>query len=114
MLPSRHRRGASGTEGSAGPLAGYHVETLAIAVFRGYTGAMTLPAMLEHYFAGASGAVLRPLVSSTGQSLHIDDALGPAGSQARRRVEAALGTVGRRMREADGVAAWAAMVPVPG
>ena len=65
-------------------LSGYHMESLAIAAFRNYAGDKTTAAMLPAFFERARELVLSPIKDSTGQSVHVDDYLGPANSEARQ------------------------------
>jgi hypothetical protein len=60
--------------------------------------------MLEHFFAAAAAAVLKPLVNATGHSLHIDDELGPANSATRRRIARSLADAGRGLARAPEIA----------
>lgn len=71
-------------------LSGYHMEALAVDAFKSYGGPKDRASMLHHLLTHAAQAVLRPSADITGQSLHIDDHLGAAGSTARRGVSAAL------------------------
>lgn len=82
-------------------LTGYHVESLAIEVFKKYEGQQTPKAMLTHFFQQAPKHVLLPLTDKTGQSLHVDEYLGPANSLERRVVADSLGRIGRRMQGAN-------------
>jgi hypothetical protein len=82
-------------------LKGYHVESLAIKAFADYDGRHTLKDMLQHLVGAARQMVLRPIQDVTGQSLHVDDYLGSAGSRARRAVSAALGRLASRLDAAD-------------
>lgn len=96
-LPEAHR------------VSGYHVESMAVEVFQGYEGPRSLRAMLRHFFDQASQRVLSPIVDRTGQSVHVDDDLGPANSPARLLRAAAFSRVGRQIANADAsgdVAAW--------
>lgn len=81
--------------------SGYHVESLGIEAFRGYDGEKTTTAMLPVFFERAKDLVLRPIVDKTGQSVHVDDYLGAADSQARRDASHILGRIGKRMRNAN-------------
>ena len=65
-------------------LTGYHVEAMAVNVFRRYSGEYTTKAMLRFFFERASGHVLQPIRDSSGQSIHVDEDFGPAGSTKRR------------------------------
>ncbi len=64
-------------------LSGYHMESLGIAAFRGYTGPRTVAEMLPTYFEQASKLVLQPIRDRTGQSVHVDEYLGPSDSAER-------------------------------
>ena len=95
-------------------LNGYHVETLAIAVGRGYDGPPTVHSMLAHVLMGAADAVLRPLVNASGESLHIDDDLGPPNSAERSRIAETLADLGRRMAESKTATDWERLVRAAG
>jgi len=82
-------------------LSGYHIESLAIEAFRTYEGPQNPKAMLEHFFDKAQTAVLRPISDKTGQSVHVDDYLGAANSQARGSASAALNRIARQMKNAN-------------
>jgi hypothetical protein len=97
-------------------LTGYHCESLAINVFRGYTGERTTKAMLRYLFENASNHVLAPIRDSTGQSVHVDEYLGEENSLQRRIAADALGRIGRRMANADASASvelWKEIVNYP-
>ena len=81
--------------------SGYHLESLAVEAFRGYTGAKTYKAMLYHLFENASELVLSPIRDSTGQSLHVDQNLGTENSRDRQRLSGILSRIARRMSSAD-------------
>ena len=83
-------------------LTGYHTEAMAINVFRRYSGECTTKAMLRFFFERASRHVLQPIRDSSGQSIHVDEYLGPGGSTSRRTMAHTLDLVGRRIRNADG------------
>jgi hypothetical protein len=82
-------------------LTGYHIESLAIEAFKGYTGVLNPKGMLVHLFDRARTLVLSPIKDRTGQSVHVDDYLGPANSEDRKAVSAVLDRVSRRMKNAD-------------
>lgn len=93
-------------------LSGYHLESLAIAAFRGYAGEKTSSAMLPTFFERARELVLAPIKDSTGQSVHVDGYLGPANSADRIAASHLLGRIARRMRNATAAASvlqWKAM-----
>jgi hypothetical protein len=81
-------------------LSGYHMESLAIAAFRGYDGEKTTPAMLPIFFEKARSLVLKPIRDSTGQSVHVDGYLGLENSEKRQAASHVLGRIARRMRNA--------------
>jgi hypothetical protein len=82
-------------------LTGYHIESLAIEAFKGYTGVLNPKAMLVHLFDRARTLVLSPIKDRSGQSIHVDAYLGPANSEDRKAVSAVLDRVSRRMKNAD-------------
>lgn len=82
-------------------LSGYHTESLAIEVFKNYSGPIQTKAMLKHFFSEASKKVMSPISDSTGQSLHVDDYLGSRNSNRRRMVSDSLSHINRRMNNAD-------------
>ncbi len=93
-------------------LSGYHMESLAIAAFRNYGGAKITTAMLPTFFEQARELVLSPIRDRTGQSVHVDDYLGPANSDARQAASHVLGRLARRMRNATvagSTAQWRAL-----
>jgi predicted nucleotidyltransferase len=83
-------------------LSGYHTESLAINIFRGYQGPKTPKAMVGYFFERAQEQVKSPIKDSTGQSVHVDEDLGPADSLQRRIIADALGRVARKIANADG------------
>ncbi len=84
-------------------LTGYHVEALAVQIFKQYTGAKTPKAMLEYFFNQAGSFVRKPIVDTTGQSVHVDEYLGPENSTSRRSISLSLDRISRRMKNADGM-----------
>lgn len=93
-------------------LSGYHMESLGIAAFRGYSGPKTTSAMLPTLFERARELVLSPIRDSTGQSVHVDEYLGSSGSAQRQAVSHVLGRLARRMRNAtaaESTAQWRAL-----
>ena len=82
-------------------LTGYHVESLAIAAFKGYEGTKTTETMLPLFFERAKDLVLAPIRDSTGQSVHVDEYLGPENSELRQNVSHLLGRIAKRMRNAS-------------
>ena len=93
-------------------LSGYHMESLAIAAFRNYSGEKTTSAMLHTFFERARNLVLTPIRDSSGQSVHVDGYLGAANSEARQAASHVLGRLERRMRNATAAgstAQWRAL-----
>ena len=86
-------------------ITGYHTESMAINVFRGYGGPKTTKAMLKYFFEHASDHVTKPVKDSSGQSIHVDEYLGAENSLKRRIIADALGRIGRKIRNADGAGA---------
>jgi hypothetical protein len=93
-------------------LSGYHMESLAIAAFRGYDGEKTTRAMLPVFFEKAKDLVLTPIHDRSGQSIHVDAYLGAANSEERQIASHLLGRIARRMRNATAsgsTAQWRAL-----
>lgn len=82
-------------------LSGYHIESLAIAAFRNYSGPKTTAAMLPLFFEKARELVATPIRDRTGQSLHVDDYLGTADSKERVAASHVLNRIAKRMRHAN-------------
>lgn len=93
-------------------LSGYHIESMAIAAFRDYTGPKTTAVMLPTYFEKAKDLILTPIKDSTGQSVHVEDYLGPAKSEDRVNMSHILTRIGKRMLNATAAgskAQWRAL-----
>ena len=93
--------------------SGYHVESLAVEAFKGYSGPSNLKAMLHHFFQQGSQLVLQPIRDNTGQSLNVDSYLGPPGSATRQALSGVMERIGRRMSNADRAASsdgWLATI----
>lgn len=82
-------------------LSGYHIESIGVAAFRGYDDEKTTVRMLPHFFKRASELVLSPMADRTGQSVHVDEHLGPAGSSQRQALSHALARIHQRMINAS-------------
>ena len=82
-------------------LSGYHVESIAIAAFKGYAGPKATESMLPFFFDQARRLVLTPIRDSTGQSVHVDAYLGVENSDLRQNVSHLLGAFAKRMRNAS-------------
>jgi len=85
-------------------MTGYHMESLAIDVFKSYAGERTTKAMLEHFFDQAKSAVLTPIKDKTGQSVHVDEYLGSQNSEGRKGVSYQLDLISRKIKSANNVA----------
>ena len=99
-LPERYR------------LTGYHVESLAIAAFRGFTGEKTTSTMLPYFFQQAKDLVLSPIRDQSGQSVHVDSYLGDANSVVRQYESRLIGNLAKRMTNASAAqsrAQWEAL-----
>jgi hypothetical protein len=82
-------------------LSGYHVESLAVEVFKDYKGPTKPREMLTHFFREAPKHILEPLSDRTGQSLHVDEYLGTSNSLKRQVVADSLSRIGRRLQGAN-------------
>lgn len=80
-------------------LSGYHIEAIAVDAFRSYDGRRDRASMLTHLVRHAQQAVMQPTGDITGQSVHIDQNLGPANSEARRSLSAHLGRIVSRLEQ---------------
>jgi hypothetical protein len=102
----------NGTLPEAQRLSGYHMESLGIAAFRDYDGEKTTTVMLPVFFERARELVLSPIRDTTGQSVHVDEYLGPANSPERVAISHVMGRIARRMRNAaaaGSTAQWRSM-----
>ena len=100
---------------AAQQLSGYHMESLAIAAFRGYKGELSTRAMLPEFFERAKDLVLSPIKDRSGQSVHVDGYLGAPNSDERQVASHVLGRVARRMKNASAAsstAQWQALFGV--
>lgn len=82
-------------------LSGYHIESLAIEIFKGYNGPKQTKSMLNYFFDKATILVKSKIRDSTGQSLHIDDYLGEKNSSQRFATSDSLSQLVRKMNNAD-------------
>ena len=90
----------NGTLPEAQRPSGYHMESLGIEAFRNYDGENTTKAMLPVFFERARELVLSPIRDATGQSVHVDEYLGPANSPERVAISHVMSRIARRMRNA--------------
>ena len=91
--------------GDADP-SSYHVEALALAAFREYSGPRTPKATLTHLVDRASHDVLRPIRDVTGQSQYVDERLGAENSLARRALSRSLTTLAQTMANSRSIDDW--------
>jgi len=82
-------------------IKGYHVEVLAERIFQNYRGDLTSKAMAQHFFDRASEMIKTPIRDTTGQSVYVDDYLGPRNSADREALSTALRTIAQHMKDAD-------------
>lgn len=82
-------------------ISGYHAESLAVEIYKTYPGELKPKSMLKYFFQEAAQKVLHPIRDRTGQSVHVDDYLGPPTSLERRIVSDAFARVYRRIKNAD-------------
>jgi predicted nucleotidyltransferase len=84
-------------------LSGYHIESLAIEIFKSYPE--DRPAkpkeMLKYFFQMAPEKVKQPIKDRTGQSIHVDDYLGRENSPQRLRSSYALSRISTKLKNAD-------------
>ena len=66
-------------------ITGYHMEAIAIEAFRDYQGPTDLRSMLIRFCKSASKIVLAPIKDPTKQSRNVDDYMGRANSDKRKR-----------------------------
>lgn len=81
-------------------LSGYHVEALAVDAFKSYGQARDRVSVLKHLITHASQAVLKPTSDITGQTVHIDEHLGPASSKNRQRISTSLRRIADKLANA--------------
>ena len=79
-------------------ITGYHIESLTIEAFSDYEGPLDPKAMLIHLLGHSIEAVMSPITDSTGQSIHVDEYLGPAGSRGRQGASTHFGQMRGKVR----------------
>lgn len=84
-------------------ISGYHVESLAIEIFKKYPSEYpkTLKRMLKYFYEKASELVKTNILDRTNQSLHVDDYLGPEHSPQRYLVSFKMKNICEEMKRAD-------------
>ena len=66
--------------------------------------------MLGHFFRSAAENVRRPIPDVTGQSRHVDEALGGPNSSARIRVSAQLHATAETLEKSNSLNEWRALI----
>jgi hypothetical protein len=82
-------------------ITGYHIESLAIDIFKSYSGPNITSAMLKHFFKEASLKVLSPIKDGTGHKINVDDKLGTENSLQRKIISDTLSRLHKKMDNAD-------------
>lgn len=84
-------------------LSGYHIESLAIEIFKSYPNDKPSKPkeMIKYFFQMAQEKVKQPIKDKTGQSIHVDDYLGPENSPQRLRTSYTLSRISTRLKSAD-------------
>ncbi len=88
------------------PPSGYHLEALAIAAFRDYSGPRTPKAMVTQWFQASAENVGRPIPDLTGQSRFVDNSLGPANSAARQTLADRFSRLYHALSTSDNLDTW--------
>ena len=83
---------------------GYHVEALAVDAFAVYNGGNRLYDMTKYVLEYSVKRVLNPVVDVTGQSIIVDDNLGPSKSVSRQRLSNYFKDLASRFSGSDAVA----------
>ena len=81
--------------------SGYHIESLAIDAFRNYQGPQDPKSMLNHLLSHSMTAVMRPITDSTGQSTYVDEYLGPANCNLRKRASTYFGQLRAKVNSCE-------------
>ena len=79
-------------------MSGYHMESLAIDAFKDYQGPLDPKTMLIHLLGHSIEAVKQPITDSTGQSRYVDEYLGTADSNLRKRASTYFGQMRSEVR----------------
>jgi hypothetical protein len=82
-------------------LTGYHIESLAINIFKQYAGEKSTKAMTEYFYQQASREVLSPIKDRSGQSVHVDEDLGGSGCSKRVVLSKLLERTSKRIKNAN-------------
>ncbi len=82
-------------------LTGYHIESLAIEVFKVYSGENNIKNMLQCFFESAKNLVKSSIKDKSGQSVYVDEYLGRKNSIERKQISIILDRISRRMKNAN-------------
>jgi len=86
-------------------LTGYHIESIAIEVFKNYPESSEHPktpkAMLEYFYEKSPEIIKTQIKDKTGQSFHVDDYLGSNNSELRFRISYAYDRIHRKIENAN-------------
>jgi len=84
-------------------LKGYHIESLAIEIFKSYpeSSPTTTKEMLKYFFEKGRDLIKTPIRDKTGQSINVDEYLGLENSKDRLGLSNTLDIYYRRMNNAD-------------
>jgi hypothetical protein len=82
-------------------LTGYHIEALAVEIFKNYSGPKTTKSMLMRFFNEAPKHISAPIKDKTGQSQFVDEYCGATGSKKREAISQAIARIGKAMTNAD-------------
>jgi hypothetical protein len=91
-------------------LSGYHVEALAVGAFSDYRGGSSLKDMVTHLFDSAASNILKSVPDITGQSRHVDERWGKAGSAERRAAAVELRRVAEQMKSDSSAQTWTGLL----
>lgn len=89
LIPEEHR------------LTGYHIESLAIEIFKSYSGSITIKSMIERFFERAKDLIMRNIRDKTGQSVNVDGYLGSENSGLRQAISHDLENISRNIMNAN-------------
>lgn len=86
-------------------LSGYHIESMAIEVFKAYPegNPRTPKAMLKYFFEKGRDIIMSPIRDRSGQSRNVDDYLEQGNTENRVKISRTFDIIFRRMRDADEV-----------
>lgn len=84
-------------------LSGYHIESLAIEIFKNYPRdqSNTPKNMLKYFFEQSQKRIITPIKDKTNQSIHVDDYLGEANSNKRYESSYVLKRIHSKISRAD-------------